>query len=239
MLIRVIDLETSGFPGGNPPNMPVEAAYTDITRISPGNFLITKQETTLLNPGRYIEAQAQEVHGITDDDVRSAPSARFASNFFHHNAEVDFIVSHNWKFEANWIETRSAKAICTLICGKQAFPGLRSYKNKTLFDHLGCADVADASLCEPLHRALPDTYVTAHIMLKLLEKYDPEELVCITAGKAFGKKLPLGKFKGVEIDDEKIINTQYLKWLSGEPWVRADLKRMCNEEIDRRAKNGR
>lgn len=233
MLIRVIDLETSGFAGGNPPNMPVEAAWHDVVAVSPGNYLITNHGQTLLNPGRSIERGAFETHGISESDVKDAPPARFASNFIHYNTTIDFIVAHNWRFESNWIEPRGARPICTLICAKEVFKGFRNYKNKNVFDELHCEEVADMTHVTKLHRALADTFVTAHILLKLLEKHTPHELALITAGKPIADKLNFGKFKNCKIDDP-IVDTPYLEWLIEQKWINAETAKMTKAELERR-----
>jgi len=233
MLLRVIDLETSGFPGGSPPHGPVEAAYTDLY-YEDGKLEWGGQDTTLLNPKRPIHRSAEDVHGISDDMVEKAPDAKFVSNFFHHKVTVDYIVAHNMQFEANWVDPRTAKSICTLIAGKHVFPGHKSYKNGTLFNAVnGRAILPQGFHIEPAHRALPDTVMTAAILYRMLEKRHPDELVAITAGKPYGKKLPIGKFKGLEVDD-KLIDLPYLEWLTKEPWVRRDLKEILDSEIERR-----
>lgn len=245
MLIRVVDLETGGFA---PPHGCCEAAWTQIRWTMDRGYHIDDQCRTFLDPEHPMSSEAIRTHGISEADCRGYPSTKFVSKFMRWNgvernpdgtpapyeeADVKFLVAHNAKFEWQWIDPAPAQKICTLICAKKVFPGLRSYKNESIFDALGLRAKADPAKCQPLHRALPDTYLTAHILLEMLKKYTPQELADLTAGKAVGTGLTYGKYKGVKIDDP-IVPAHYLRWILNESSMHQGHKADAREELERR-----
>lgn len=245
MLIRVVDLETGGFAK---PHGCCEAAWTEIGWNIDDGYRITDQCRTFLNPEHPMSSEAIRTHGITHEMCDSAPSTQFVSKFMRWNgvernpdgtpapfeeAPVMFMAAHNAKFEWQWVDPAPAQKICTLICAKKIFPGLRSYKNESVFDALGLRAKADPAKCQPLHRALPDTYITAHIVLAMLEKHSPQELADITSGKAVGTGLTYGKYKGARIDDP-IVPAHYLRWILNESAMHQGHKADARDELNRR-----
>jgi exodeoxyribonuclease X len=232
MRIRVVDLETGGFA---PPAGVCEIAWTEVSYADDGSgWTVGRSETTLLKPATPMHKTAIEVHGITHDMVENAYSDANASNFLHWDGDFTHVCAHNLKFEKQWLDSRGKGEICTLLCAKRVFPTLRTYKNFDVFNAIGCHEWADMSRCTPLHRALPDTFVTACILVMMLQKHSLAELTDITAGKSIGNVLNYGQYKGIPIDDEKMIPNHYLKWVRDLSTLNPFNKQQAGDELKRR-----
>lgn len=235
MLIRVFDTETTGF---GPQDGVVEIGYTELVSVGPNNWMIGRQDSTFLNPGRPSSREAFAVHGIDDEWVKNAPSAKYASNYLHWgDVPPDYIVAHNAKFDMRFVEARNAKTVCTLLSCKHVFPGFSSYKNVSLFNALKGVELVDTALMGEAHRVRADTLMTAAILLRLLEKLNIDELVAITAGKPIDTIIPFGPFKGLKLDDANVPDKQ-LQWLYDQPWVSEKLKDASKKELERRKATG-
>lgn len=208
-LIRVVDCETSGL---DDPAEICEVGWTDI-RLFPEGWQIERgPESVVVNPGMPISFPAMAVHHLTDDDVRfGADPDAIRSEIVRG---VDFLCAHNWAFDSRFIRS-SLPAICTFKAARTAWPDLQSHGNGSIRYELGLC-LGDERT-QPSHRAGPDTWVTAHILLKLLEMHTVEQLVEISA-----KPVLLG--------------TCYLKAHKGKRWsqVPADYLRWITEKSDMR-----
>jgi len=98
-LFRVFDTETTGLDPRT--DAVVELAWA----IMRGDGTILSSNTTLINPGRLIPADASRVHGIFDRDVAQAPTFEQAVDKYTdlyaptlpavcHNASFDSVLLH-------------------------------------------------------------------------------------------------------------------------------------------------
>lgn len=101
--IIFFDIETTGL------NTP-EHSLTEIagTVIDSNTYSIIDSFSTLVNPGRSIPWQAQQINGITDETVRNSPGVRNALYSFmtwvkKHNPDI--VAGHNIKsFDLKFVE---------------------------------------------------------------------------------------------------------------------------------------
>ncbi len=71
---------------------------------------IIDRQNIFVKPGVPIHPKAQEVHGISDEDVANCPPFKdIAGDFFRTIIEADIIVGHNVKFDIDMIDTESQK----------------------------------------------------------------------------------------------------------------------------------
>jgi polyribonucleotide nucleotidyltransferase len=124
---------------------------------------VTDKWSTLVDPGKPIIGN--QLHGLTDADVKGAPSPDKAIADLLAWAGDAILVGHNIAFDAAFVTAASGKQfeqgtyLDTLALAREAHPDLGAYK-------LG--DIARFfSLPEPTHRALPDAEATAAFLIRL------------------------------------------------------------------------
>ena len=153
----VVDVETTGTD-------PKMADLVEVAAVRVKGGKITDRWSTLVNPGRPIVGN--QMHGITDKDVKGAPSPAEAAR-----KALDFVgdapfVGHSVGFDIAFIEealgdgTRVAQGsyLDTLVIAREGYPDLENYKLGTLANFFG------VELSEN-HRALPDAEATANLLI--------------------------------------------------------------------------
>jgi DNA polymerase III epsilon subunit family exonuclease len=80
---------------------------------------------SLVNSGRKIPEDATKVHGITDDDVRDAPTlAELAPRFLERVRDADVLVGYNFPYDAAMLEAELGDAWRNAIDGKPILDAL-------------------------------------------------------------------------------------------------------------------
>ena len=112
-----------------------------------------KEFSEFVNPGCPIPAESTEIHHITDEDVREAHSWSSVSERFWEwiKEQADgrrvVIVAHNSKFDTSMIAAEDARlsrrphyppleVVDTLVVCRRKLPGLESYKQSSVYEHL-------------------------------------------------------------------------------------------------------
>lgn len=227
-LIRVVDTETTGID--DPAEM-VEIGWTDV-RLFPDGWQIERgPESVLVNPGMPISFPAMAVHHITEDECRfGADPDEVRSQV---SAGANILCAHNWAFDSRFLRTQ-LPYICTLKAARVIWPDLQGHSNGSIRYELGLC-IGDERT-QPSHRAGPDTWVTAHILLKLLETHAVEQLLDISRNPVRLLKMPFGKHYGVPFSQ---IDGSYLDWLVTKSDMANDPKKedvifSAREELKRR-----
>jgi DNA polymerase III epsilon subunit family exonuclease len=157
----VVDVETTG----TDPRM---ADLVEIGAVKVKGGKVTDRWSTLVNPGRPIVGN--QVHGITDKDVKGAPKAKDAARKFLDFAGDNLIVAHNVGFDLGFIEEalgdgyrfEPGRYLDTLVIAREAYPGSPiSYKLADLTGFFGI----EASK----HRAEPDAEAAAALLLRFAQ----------------------------------------------------------------------
>lgn len=221
MIIRALDFETFEF--GDPPQTEiVEAGWCDIARdlsspsgwnIRPqnvGTALASMYASHLVDPGRPISPESMAVHHISNDDVRGKPKAEEAlREAFTVPLEDSVFVAHYAEHEL------------TALGGPRGFPWIDTWKvaihlapkapswSLRVLQYWLDLDV-DRDFALPAHRAGPDAYVCAALLLRMLAKLSVEEMVRISAAPAFLPRLGFGKHAKDPIGD---VPSEYLDWI--------------------------
>lgn len=232
-LIRIVDVETTGID--DPAEM-VECGWTDV-RLFPAGWAIERgPEAVLVTPGMPITFPAMAVHHITDADVQ------FGADPDDIRREIvagaDIICAHNWAFDSRFIRSK-LPSICTFKCARTLWPNLESHSNGSIRYELGLVPHDDPR-AQPSHRAGPDTWVTAHILLRLLQEASVEQLLDISANPVKLLKMPFGKHYGVPFSQ---VDGSYLHWLlnsdiASDP-AKEDVIYTARCELQRRGNGGR
>jgi DNA polymerase III epsilon subunit family exonuclease len=155
----VVDVETTG-------TNPEMADLVEVAAVRVKGGKITDRWSTLVNPGRPIFGN--QMHGITDEDVKGAPSPAEAAR-----TALDFvgdatIVGHSVGFDIGFLEaalgdgTRIEKGryLDTLTLARDGYPDLPSYTLGELSKFFGIP-------LQQAHRALPDAEATAELLVTI------------------------------------------------------------------------
>lgn len=210
--IRTIDFETTGFPE-DAVRAICEVGWTDVTVETRE---ISETKSYLVNPGHPIPPQTRGIHHISDSDVAWAPSPDSAMrDLMDGIGDDDLFAAHNCKFEQAFFGGGGRRWICTMQCAKHIWPDAPGYSNQTLRYWLEVDDyfeVGEEARAMPPHRAGPDTFVTAHILARLLPLASIEELVRLTTTPVVLKgPIRFGKHKGTDWQD---LPRDYLGWIA-------------------------
>lgn len=216
--IRVVDFETTGFPDDAVRGI-CEVGFTDLT----ADWQISETTSFLVNPGHPIPPQTRAVHHISDADVADAVTPDIAlRTLMDGMAEDDIFAAHNAKFEQAFFGGGGRRWICTMQGAKHLFPDAPGHSNQTLRYWLGIDDeFDDPARAMPPHRAGPDTFVTAHILARLVFASSPDELVRLTTAPVLLRDVTFGKHRGAKWAD---LPWDYLNWVATKSDLGADEK---------------
>ncbi len=216
-LIRVVDTETTGID--DPAEM-VEIGWTDV-RLFPDGWQIERgPEAVVVNPGMPIGFPAMAVHHITEDECRFGADPDEIRRDIGHGADI--LCSHNWAFDSRFLRTQ-LPYICTFNAARTVWPDLQSHSNGSIRYELGLC-LGDERT-QPSHRAGPDTWVTAHILLKLLETHTVEQLLDISSNPVRLLRMPGGnKHRGKSFSEIARQDPSYLQWVVDKSEFGEDVK---------------
>lgn len=222
-IVRVIDLETTGL---EPPAEVCEVGMCDLN-IEERKVL---PAVAWMCGVQAMPAEARSVHHISIADCEGF-SAFDASRMFVEPAQA--IAAHNSEFEGKFFAS-PLPVICTYKAALRVWPDAPSHSNGTLrywLEDQGLISINHAQT-QPSHRAGPDAYVTAHILLALFNTgATGKEMVAWTKEPRLLTKCPIGKFKGMPWAE---VDAGFLGWMLRQPTMEADLKWNAQREINRR-----
>ena len=207
--IRVIDLETTG---SRPPAHDVcEVGWQDVVLAEDGCWAVDDARGALLvNPGRPIPPVTMAVHHIMDADVAGAPSWReVAPVVLRPENGVIALAAHRAAFEQRFCTpplTGGAGWICTWKCALRLWPDSPGFSNQVL-RYWRMPTGLDRQIGLPVHRAMPDAYVTAHHLRDMLNASSPEQLLAWSDEPGLLPRVPAGAERGrtwAELDMETL-----------------------------------
>lgn len=226
--IRVVDFETTGLPEDAIRGI-CEVGYTDLA----ADWKIGPTTSFLVNPGHPIPPQTRAIHHISDADVANAVSPDVALRTLMLGMEPDDIfAAHNSKFEHAFFAGGGLSWICTMQCAKHLFQDAPGHSNQTLRYWLGIdAEFDDPDRAMPPHRAGPDTFVTAHILARLVFAANVPELIRLTTAPVLLRDVTFGKHRGMKWKD---LPWDYLNWIANKSDLGADEKHTARQIIGSR-----
>jgi exodeoxyribonuclease X len=230
MRLRVVDLETSG---GDRTSEIIEVGIVDVVREGAG-WKALPPVSKLFRPRGDISFHAMAVHHLTPEhfcaDDPHCDEYRLREMFAE---PADVMVAHSARFERGFIADTAHGGlpwICTLRSAKQAWPDAPGHSNQVLRYWRGLR--LDPALAHPAHRAGPDAWVTAHILMHLLAELEVEQLIAWTAEPRRLDRIPFGKHRGRPWSEP---TDDYLLWMTGQGDMDADVVAAARQELARRA----
>lgn len=224
MRLRVVDFETTGAQGSEV----IEAGFVDVELVE-GEWRVAPPVTKLFRPKGSVTVQARAVHHISDAELAPAePSAVEAvARFLSQGMRADAFVAHHAEFEKSFLPSlRSASWICTAKAARRAWPLAPGYSNQVLRYWLDLK--LDPALALPAHRAGPDAYVTAHILLRLLRTMTSNTLIDWTTQPSV---VSFGRHKGQPWSE---VPSGYLQWITSESDMADRHRQRAQDELKRR-----
>jgi len=153
----VIDVETTGTD-------PKMSDLVEVAAVKIKGTEIVDRWSSYVNPGRPIVGN--QMHGITDKDLKGAPSPKEVADKLLAFVGDALVVGHNVGFDLGFIEEakgdgfrfKPGSYLDTLVIARDGYPGAESYKLGDLARFFGIELALG-------HRALPDAEATANLLL--------------------------------------------------------------------------
>lgn len=208
-IVRVVDLETTG--NAPPAHAVCEIGWQDVALGEDGRWeLHGEGGQTLVNPGRPIPPITEAIHHIRDVDVADAP-------YWHDVARPILdpwprrlaLAAHRSDFEQQYCTaslTRDARWICTWKCALRLWPDSPAFSNQVL-RYWRKPEGLVRELGLPVHRALPDAYVTAFHLRDMLNEASLAQLLAWSAEPGLLPRVRYGPDRGKdwrEITEESL-----------------------------------
>lgn len=226
--LRVIDYETTGVPEDAVAEV-IELAYVDV---DPVTLSITDRWRSFAKPVGPIPPQVKAVHHILEEDVAEAPAIdELWPLLFQGCGQHDILVAHNASFEQHFHKGDQRAWIDTYKSALVVWPDAPAHSNQVLRYWLNLDQCIgfDRNAAMPPHRALPDAYVTAHILIHLLQAMTIDEMLRISAQPALLRRIGFGKHKGMLFSEAP---ADYLRWIVDKAEFDADVTATARYWLD-------
>lgn len=223
-VVRVIDFETTGT---EPPAEVCEVGLCDVD--------VTAQ--SVLGPRSWLcgvttmPPEVRAVHHIALAECLGLPAFCPSSVAGHGIAAI---AAHNADFETKFFRPE-LPVICTYKAALRQWPQAPAHNNGALRYWLEDQGLIrpDHAKTLPAHRAGPDSYVTAHILLALINSgASIKQMIAWTSEPKVLPACPIGKFRGKPWGE---VDPGFLGWMLRQPTMEDDLKWNAEREIARRS----
>lgn len=220
ILIRVVDLETTGF--APPAAEPIEIGWVNLRSTQrdlasdPAGWDINLPNSRLVLHSGPIPPETSAIHHLTADDFGPEANPLGWGEMMSWvcrpaHPKVDYFAAHNAAFERQFIrdeDTRDRPWICTWKCALRLWPEAPAHSNQALRYWRGLK--VDRDIANQTHRAGPDAYVTAHLLRNMLEQpgVTLSQLVAWSTEPALLARCSIGRWRGTpwrEIDDPSFL----------------------------------
>ena len=230
-IFRVIDIETTGTEPKDGAEV-LELGWQDVVDTDPPGLIDWAYGTRLFSTFMPSPPEVRAVHHIDPAEVENRSYFVGTADMDATGSHPDFWVAHNADFERLFLgkHTESQPWICTYKAALRVWPDAPAHNNQTLRYWLSID--LDADRAHPPHRALPDAYVTAFILVELLKVASVEDMVRWSNEPRLLPKCPIGaQWRG---KSWSVIEAGFLNWMLRQPDMDADLKWNAQNELNRR-----
>ncbi len=163
--VAVIDFETTG-------TSPAQGARaTEIAAVLVQGGQIVGRFQSLMNSGAWVPPFIEQLTGISNAMLRSAPPARAVMHEVMRFTRGLPLVAHNATFDRVFWQHESAQAgldpdpahqfVCTLLLARRLYPQAPNHRLGTL------AELHRLPVSGRAHRALADAETTAHLLVQM------------------------------------------------------------------------
>lgn len=201
MNIRVIDFETTGLP---PDASVCEAAFVDLAGNPPS---INRDWRTFVQPTTEMSLEALATHHITVAEANDSGIPWADAERILNKTALTVFVAHNADFEKVFFNPDGSRWIDTWKVALRLWPDAPRHTNQVLRYFL---ELEVGVRAMPPHRALPDAWVTAHILMRAFESATIDQMIQWSDEPAYLTKLSFGKHRGKKFSE---VPRDYLQWL--------------------------
>jgi exodeoxyribonuclease X len=222
--IRVIDFETTGT------EPPAEVCEVGLCDLDLERKHIDQPRSWLCR----VAAMPPEVRAVHHISLAECASSEPFDPGTISAPDLSAFAAHNAGFETKFFQVPKP-IICTYKAALRMWPSAPSHSNGALRYWLEDQGLIapDHAATQPAHRAGPDAYVTAHVLLALFNAgATGRDMVAWTKEPALLPTCPLGKFRGKPWSE---VEGGFLGWMLRQPTMEADLKWNAEREIARRS----
>jgi len=168
--LAIVDIETTGASA-------VYGRIIEIAVIRVENGKVKRTFQSLVNPDRFIPFSVEQLTGIGNQDVASAPFFGDIARDVLRLLDGAIFVAHNARFDYGFIKneyrrlgkTFNARCLCTVKLSRKLFPQYKNHNLSSIIDRFGIE-------CSNRHRAMGDAQAT-HEFLRICERReDPGHL---------------------------------------------------------------
>jgi exodeoxyribonuclease X len=231
MKLRVIDFETDGVP---PDARICEVGHCDVRTYDNDPPEVGDPVSMLIHTGRPMPPDARAVHHIAEADLVDAMPVEKGLLALRHG-EPSVFVAHHAAFEKQLFTGGETPWICTLKVARRLWPESPSHSNQCLRYYLNLA--LDGALAMPPHRAAPDAYVTAFILVEAIKLASIDQMIEWTSQPSLlPGAINFGKHKGTPWPQ---VDTGYLEWIGRQADMDEDVKFTAKHWLDRRRVDNR
>lgn len=226
--IRIVDVETTG----TEPDDGAEVCELGWADLHLEDRKISAPQN-LLYGVKSMPPEVRAIHHITKAMCDQWLPFDPASDVAILGSDAACFAAHNSSFEAKFIAFNKP-LICTYKAALRMWPDAPAHNNGALFYWLDDQGKINPNheLAQPAHRAGPDAYVTAWLLLALFDTgATGKQMVQWTKEPRLLNKCPIGKFKGMPWSE---VEDGFLGWMMRQPDMEADLKWNAAREIERR-----
>lgn len=220
-VLRAIDIETTGL---DPDDRIVEIGWSTVS-LEDGGWTVSPPSSIITNPNRPIAVEAMATHHITDEEA--AAGADIEDVLARALDGADVLVAHVAKFERQFIKT-DKPFICTWKVACHLAPQAPAHSLQVLRYWLKLAVDPDEAM--PPHRAGPDAYVCAHLIVRILGKLSVQEMIEISYRPALLPKLRFGEHANKPMAE---VPKSYLRWILTKDFDE-DVKYTANKYLERK-----
>lgn len=130
----------------------------------------------MVNPGQFVSAVVQDVHGIGPDALRDEREFVDIYPEFAEFIAGAVLLAHNANFDVNFVRTEALRAgypippnptIDTMQLFRRVLPGMPNYRVATIANHYGLEG-------GEFHRALDDVIYTVEAFFRALQEFGPD-----------------------------------------------------------------
>ena len=169
--LTFVDVETTGASLRN-------SRIIEIGIIRVENDQVVDTFHSLLDPETHIPPEILEFTGITQDEIKNAPTFSQIKDTVMELFNDSVFVAHNVKFDYSFIkkefvmleEQFNAKTMCTVNLSRSLFPFYRKHNLDALIERHGIS-------CVRRHRAIDDAKVLVEFYQKMLDEIPSEVLI--------------------------------------------------------------
>jgi DNA polymerase III epsilon subunit family exonuclease len=160
----VVDLETTGLRPGS-------SQICEIGAVKLRGFEVVDEFETLVDPHVALAPAISALTGLTDRQLRGAPSAPAAVSDFMRFAGDAVLVAHNARFDLSFLDRETERLTGSRLAA--AVVDTVPLARRLLAGRVPRASLAQLSYffgtsVQPCHRALPDAQATAEVLLALI-----------------------------------------------------------------------